>query len=152
MLGKILTFRCSLQIIRMVEEGISNIFINDVMDKISRSFQGTYSIDNIPTIKNNDFSIIINLSKQNEKGSHFVAIFNKQNKIIYFDSFGNQNIHRTLQKFIKKHKKQVTYSNIQLQHIFSNHCGFFCMSFILCLENDVTFNNFLNFFIEKSYV
>ena len=59
------------------------------MDKISRSFQGTYSIDNIPTIKNNDFSIIINLSKQNEKGSHFVAIFNKQNKIIYFDSFGN---------------------------------------------------------------
>ena len=100
------------------------------MDKISRSFQGTYSIDNIPTIKNNDFSIIINLSKQNKKGSHFVAIFNKQNRIIYFDSLGSQNIHRTLQKYIKKYKKQVTYSNIQLQHIFSNHCGFFvCHSF-----------------------
>ena len=119
------------------------------MDKISRSFQGTYSIDNIPTIKNNDFSIIINLSKQNKKGSHFVAIFNKQNRIIYFDSLGSQNIHRTLQKYIKKYKKQVTYSNIQLQHIFSNHCGFFCMSFILCLENDVTFNNFLDFFYRK---
>ena len=77
------------------------------MDKISRSFQGTYSIDNIPTIKNNDFSIIINLSKQNEKGSHFVAIFNKQNKIIYFDSFGNQNIHRTLQKYIKNMKNKL---------------------------------------------
>ena len=80
MLGKILTFRCSLQIIRLVEEGISNIFINDVMDKISRSFHGTYSIDNIPIIKNNNFSVIINLSKQNKKGSHFVAIFNKKIK------------------------------------------------------------------------
>ena len=52
-------------------------------------------------------------------------------------------------KVDQKHKKQVTYSNIQLQHIFSNHCGFFCMSFILCLENDVTFNNFLDFFYRK---
>ena len=117
MLGKILTFRCSLQIIRMVEEGISNIFINDVMDKISRSFQGTYSIDNIPTIKNNDFSIIINLSKQNEKGSHFVAIFNKQNKIIYFDSFGNQNIHRTLQKYIKNIKTSYVFKYSITTHI-----------------------------------
>ena len=77
------------------------------MDKISRSFHGTYSIDNIPTIKNNNFSIIINLSKQNKKGSHFVAIFNKKNKMIYFDSFGDQNIHRTLQIYIKRYKEQV---------------------------------------------
>ena len=133
----------------MDEEGISNIYINDVMDKISRTFHGTFSIDNIPDIDNYAFSIIINLSKQKTKGSHFVAILNQKSNIIYFDSFGDQNINRTLQKYLKKYKKQVIYSNIQLQHIFSTHCGFFCMSFILCLENDIKFSNFLIFFNRK---
>ena len=95
------------------------------MDKISRTFHGTFSIDNIPDIDNYAFSIIINLSKQKTKGSHFVAILNQKSNIIYFDSFGDQNINRTLQKYLKKYKKQVIYSNIQLQHIFSTHCGFF---------------------------
>ena len=102
------------------------------MDKISRSFQGTYSIDNIPTIKNNDFSIIINLSKQYKKGSHFVAIFNKQNRIIYFDSLGSQNIHRTLQKYIKniKNKSHIqmfnynTYSVIIVDFLYVIHFMF----------------------------
>ena len=51
----------------MREDEMSNIYINDAIDKISRSFHGIFSIDNIPTIKDNDFSIIINVSKQNKK-------------------------------------------------------------------------------------
>ena len=42
----------------MGEEGISNIYINDVMDKSIRSLRGKFSIDDIHTIKNNDFEII----------------------------------------------------------------------------------------------
>ena len=107
MLGKILTFKCSLHTIRMDEEGISNIYINDVMEKISRTFHGTFSIDNIPDIDNYAFSIIINLSKQKTKGSHFVAILNQKSNIIYFDSFGDQNINRTLQKYLKNIKNKL---------------------------------------------
>ena len=91
----------------MDEEGISNIYINDVMDKISRTFHGTFSIDNIPDIDNYAFSIIINLSKQKTKGSHFVAILNQKSNIIYFDSFGDQNINRTLQKYLKNIKNKL---------------------------------------------
>ena len=46
----------------MEEDGISNVYIDKPMNKISRSFHGTFSIDNIPEIDNDVFSMIISLS------------------------------------------------------------------------------------------
>ena len=150
MSAKILMFKCCLLTIRMEEEGISNIYIDNLMNKISKTFWGTFSIDNIPLIKDDIFSVIVNLSKQNEKGTHFIAVSSRKNRIIYFDSLGNQNIDITLKKYLKKYKKQIIYSNFQLQNLFSNHCGFFCISFILCMENDISLENFLKFFNRKN--
>ena len=73
-----------------------------------------------------------------------------KSKIIYFDSFGNQNIDKTLEKYLKKHKKQIIFSKKQLQNIFSSHCGFFCIAFILCIENNITFDEFLRTFNQKN--
>ena len=112
----------------MGDGGISNIYIDSLMEKISSSFRGTFSIDKIPMFKEENFSIIVNLSKENEKGTHFIGISLLKNVIIYFDSY----------------RKQVIYSNVQLQHLFSSHCGFFCISCILCLENNIPFHKFLN--------
>ena len=98
---KILMFKCCLLTIRMEEEGISNIYIDSLMNKISRTFYGTFSIDNIPEINNDVFSVIVNLSKRNEKGTHFIAVSSRKNKIIYFDSLGNQNINPILKKYLK---------------------------------------------------
>ena len=75
MLEKTLMFKCSLLTIRMEENGISNVYIDKLMEKISRSFNGTFSIDNIPVFDDDVFSIIINLSKQNEIGTHFIAVY-----------------------------------------------------------------------------
>ena len=44
------------------------------MEKISSSFRGTFSIDKIPMFKEEKCSIIGNLSKENEKGTHFIGI------------------------------------------------------------------------------
>ena len=103
---KILMFKCCLLTIRMEEEGISNIYIDSLMNKISRTFYGTFSIDNIPEINNDVFSVIVNLSKRNEKGTHFIAVSSRKNKIIYFDSLGNQNINLTLKKYLKTIKNK----------------------------------------------
>ena len=51
----------------MEEEGISNIYIDGLMEKISCSFRGTFSIDKIPTFKDEHFSIVVNLSKEMKK-------------------------------------------------------------------------------------
>ena len=147
---KILMFKCSLPTTRMEEEGISNVYIDDLMNKISKTFCGTFSIDNIPVIGNDVFSVIVNLSKQNEKGTHFIAMTKLKGKIIYFDSFGNPNIDIALEKYLKTYEKQIIYSNNQLQNIFSSHCGFYCIAFILSIENNITFNEFLRKFNRKN--
>ena len=128
MLEKTLMFKCSLLTTRMEENGISNVYIDKLMEKISRSFNGTFSIDNIPVFDDDVFSIIINLSKQNEIGTHFIAVYVLENKIIYFDSFGNQLNNSSLKRYLKKYKKSIIFSNIQLQNLLSSHCGFFLYS------------------------
>ena len=70
MLEKILTCKCYHQITKMGEDGISNVYIDTLMEKISSSFRGTFSIDNIPMFTEKSFSIIVNLSKEKEKGAH----------------------------------------------------------------------------------
>ena len=43
----------------MEEEGISNVYIDHLMNKISSSFRGTFSIDNIPTFDDECYSVIV---------------------------------------------------------------------------------------------
>ena len=93
-------FKCSLPTIRMEENGISNVYIDKLMEKISRSYNGTFSIDNIPNFDDDVFSIIINLSKHHEKGTHFIAIYSLKDKILYFDSLGMP-IELSLRKYLK---------------------------------------------------
>ena len=149
MLEKTLRFKCSLLTIRMEENGISNVYIDKLMEKISISFNGTFSIDNIPVFNDDVFSIIINLSKQNEIGTHFIAVYVLENKIIYFDSFGNQLNNSSLKRYLKKYKKPIILSKIQIQNLLSSHCGFFCIAFILCIENGITLDDFLKKFYRK---
>ena len=118
----------------MEEGGISNMYIDNLMEKISSSFRGTFSIDKIPMFKEKNFSIIVNLSKENEKGTHFIGISLLKNVIVYFDSYGVETINLTIEEYLKKYRKKIIHSNIQLQHLLSSHCGFFCISCILCLE------------------
>ena len=68
MLEKILTCKCCHQITRMKEGGISNIYIDDLMKKNSCSFRGTFSIDKIPTFKDEQFSILLIYQKKMKKG------------------------------------------------------------------------------------
>ena len=133
----------------MGEGGISNIYIDTLMEKISSSFRGTFSIDKIPMFKEEKFSIIVNLSKENEKGTHFIGISVSENVVVYFDSYGLETIDLTIEKYLKKYRKKIPHSNVQLQHVFSSHCGYFCVSFILCLENNIPLHKFLTIFHKK---
>ena len=89
----------------MEEGGISNMYIDNLMEKISSSFRGTFSIDKIPMFKEEKFSIIVNLSKENEKGTHFIGISVSENVVVYFDSYGLETIDLTIEKYLKKYGK-----------------------------------------------
>ena len=45
----------------MEDGGISNMYIDNLMEKISSSFRGTFSINKIPIFKEKSFSMIVNL-------------------------------------------------------------------------------------------
>lgn len=130
-------------------DGVSNIYINDLMKKISCSFRGTFSKDNIPTFEEESFSVIVNLSKEGETGTHFVALFVLKNKIWYFDSFGNLQSDSIIKKYLKRYKKRILYTENQIQHPLSFLCGFFCISFILCIENMIPLEMFFKMFHKK---
>ena len=49
-------------------------------------FNGVYSRDNLPKIK--DGAYIINLDEYSDIGTHWVALQVQNNDVIYFDSFG----------------------------------------------------------------
>ena len=68
----------------MDQSGISNTYIDHLMDKISYSFRGTFSADNISKFVDRLSSLIINLSNEGQIGSHFIALFITDNEIIYF--------------------------------------------------------------------
>ena len=91
----------------MEEEGISNLYIDGLMEKISDSFRGTFPIDKIPSFKDESFSIIVNLSRENGKGTHFIAISSSKNTIVYFDSYGVEHINSNIEKYLKKYRSKI---------------------------------------------
>ena len=66
----------------------TNGYIEKTGCKFLRDFIGCFPTDLQPITKKQQFSLIFNLSKHNEEGSHFVAVFENKHQLLYFDSFG----------------------------------------------------------------
>ena len=64
-------------------------------------FNGVYSRDNLPN-KIKDGAYVINLDEYSDIGTHWVALYVKNNDITYFDSFGVEHIPKEMMKFINR--------------------------------------------------
>ena len=63
-------------------------------------FNGIYSRDNLPN-KIKDGAYVINLDKYADVGTHWIALFCKNNDNIYFDSFRVEHVPKEIEKFIR---------------------------------------------------
>ena len=66
-------------------------------------FNGVYSRDNLskygsPEIK--DGTYIINLDEHSDTGTHWIALYMRNNNITYFDSFGIEHIPKEIKTFV----------------------------------------------------
>ena len=61
-------------------------------------FNGVYSRDNLPKIK--DGAYIINLDEYSDIGTHWVALHVNNDNVTYFDSFGVEHIPKEIKTFI----------------------------------------------------
>ena len=89
-------------------------------------FNGVYSRDNLPKIK--DGAYVINLDEYSDIGTHWVALYVQNNDVTYFDSFGVEHIPKEIKTFISN--KNIKTNIFRIQAYDSIMCGYFCIGFI----------------------
>ena len=82
----------------MPSHPLTNFEILKYYENQSR-FNGVYSRDNLPN-KIKDEAYAINLGEYSDIGTHWIALYVKNNDIIFFDSFGVEHIPKEIKAFI----------------------------------------------------
>lgn len=113
-----------------------------------KHFLGCFPANIHPKNKRKIFSLIFNLSKHDEEGTHYIAIFANEKMLMYFDPFGDSCTNKNIKKFIAKHKKNRKFKEVKrkIQSSDSNFCGFFCLAFILSQELKIPVSKFYTMF------
>ena len=90
-------------------------------------FNSVYSRDSFPkTIKKGAY--VINLDGYTDIGTHWIALYVKNNEVTYFDSFGVEHIAKEIKKVIGN--KDIKGSIFRFQAYDSIMRGYFCTEFI----------------------
>ena len=103
-------------------------------------FNGVYSRDNLPN-KAKDGAYVINLDEYSDIGTHWIALYLKNNDITYFDSFGVEHIPKEIKAFINRpsssalQNRNIKTNIFRIQAYDSIMCGYFVLDLlILCLK------------------
>ena len=130
--------------------GLTNIYLDKLLIPYCKYFKGVYSCDTIPLFpKLYPFSIIINLSSVNEPGSHFVSVFVRNGKVIYYDSLGLPSINPHINKFLKQYANVYKSNNMQFQCLNSVFCGYYAALFVILMDRGMSFQKFLNLYSKN---
>ena len=89
-------------------------------------FNGAYSRDNLPKMK--DGAFVINLDEYSDIGTHWIAFYARNNNVTYFDSFGVEHFLKEVKTFISN--KNIKTNIFRIQAYDSVMCGYFCIFFI----------------------
>ena len=114
-------------------------------------FNGVYSRDNLPRIK--DGAYVINIDEYFDIGTHWLALYVINNDVTYFDSFGVEYIPKEIKTFINRSLSiflrpplRVTTSIFRIQAYDSIMCGYFCIGFIDFMFKGKTLTEYTNLF------
>lgn len=116
-------------------KGISNRYINKILyATCGQTYRGCWSSDTIPFTelkKLTNFSIVINLSKRREVGTHFITLLVSPKKVWLIDSLSLFDTPRRLKTQLRKHiypgRQCVKLPTHEWQDVTSVFCGFFAI-------------------------
>ena len=117
------------------------------------SFNGVYSRNNLPKIK--DRTYVINLDAFKSIGTHWIALYvNGDNlgaskEAIHSDIFGVEHIPKENKKFISK--INIKTNIFRLQAYDSVMCGYFCIGFIDFMLKVKSLLEYTNLFLPNNY-
>jgi hypothetical protein len=122
---------------------LSNIDIEDILRDKPVNFGGVYSKDKIPKELKKDYWYIINMENENDgDGSHWVC-FKYGDNIEYYDAFG----FIPPNSIMELAKKDIFYSDKQIQDDKSTACGWFCIARI---TSHLPYMKFINQFSNNT--
>ena len=115
-------------------------------------FNDVYSRDYLPN-KVRDETYVINLDDYSEIGTHWVALYAKNNDITYFHSFGVEHIPKEIIKFINRpsQNKNIMTNIFRIQAYDSIMCGYFCIGFINFMFKGKSLTDYKNLFSPNDF-
>ena len=91
---------------------------------------------------------VINLDEYSDIGTHWVALY-VLNNVIYFDSFGVENIPKEIKVFISN--KNIKTNFFRIHGYDSIMCGYFCIGFINFMLAGETLTDFTDLFSPNNF-
>ena len=110
-------------------------------------FNGVYSRDNLPKIK--DGAYVINIDEYYDIGTHWVVFHVQNNDVTYFDSFGVEHIPEQIKTFISN--KNIKTNIFRIQAYDSIMCGYFSLGFIDFMLAKKTLTKYKNIFSPNNF-
>lgn len=127
--------------------GLTNEYVEKLGLCLVDNFLGTFPCDIQPDVEGlKSFSAVFNESKHDDAGSHFVCVYATEKNIYFFDSMGLNLENDYIKIFIFSCGRSVVKSNVQIQSLDSNMCGFFCICFLLYMSLGLSFSKFFQCF------
>ena len=126
---------------------LTNFEIMKYYENESR-FNGVYSRDNIPN-KIKDGAYVINLDEYSDTGTHWIALYVKNNDITYFDSFGVEHIPKKIKALIKN--SNIKTNIFKIQAYDSIMCRYFCIGFIDFMFKGKSLTEYRNLFSPNDF-
>ena len=131
----------------MLPYPLTNFEIIKCYENKSR-FNDVYSRDNLPN-EIMDGAYVINLDEYSDIGTHWIALYVKNNSITYFDSFRVEHIPKEIKEFIKNRNIKTNIFGIQAYD--SIMCGYFCIGFIDFMFKGKTLTEYTNLFSPSDF-
>ena len=104
-----------------------------------------------------DGACVINLEEYSDIGTHWIALYVKNNDITYFDSFGVEHIPKETKAFINRpsssalQNRNIKTNIFRIQAYDSIICGYFCIGFINFMLKGKTLTEFMNLFSPNNF-
>ena len=105
-------------------------------------FNGVYSRDNLPKIK--DGAYVINLDEYSDIGTQWIALYLQNTDVTYFDSFRVEHIPKEIKTYVGN--KNMKTNIFRTQAYDSIMCEYFCIGFIDLMLVEKILTEFTNLF------
>ena len=120
----------------------------DVALKIQ--FLGVFAADELHTYIPIGKGLIVNCCKRKLPGHHWLALYQSSvDKVEFFDSYGRKPSFYGLQI---KNAKLIQSNDVQLQNIFSNVCGLYCVLYLFHRVRGNPMSKMVNMFSRHNTV